>query len=126
MGISGPQVIISKPQGIKRSRDVRRLADGEGWEKPFVDSCTSTFKSYLIPSDEPPAFEIPVVPRPAAEVPQFSEGGAPTRRMMLRPADFLAHGYTDGCMEFGLHISSFFHCPSKHQVWSIPIDRRDS
>ena len=37
VGISGPQVIISTPQGIKLSRDVRRLADGEGLDKPFVD-----------------------------------------------------------------------------------------
>ena len=37
VGISGPQVILSTPQGIKRSRDVRRLADGEGWNKQFVD-----------------------------------------------------------------------------------------
>ena len=99
MGISGPQVIISTPQGIRRSRDVRRLVDGECWNKQVVDSCTSTSKSYLIPSDESPAFEIPVVPRPAVEVPQFSEGGAPTRRMGLHPADFVNHGYTDGCPE---------------------------
>ena len=99
VGISGPQVIISTPQGIKRSRDVRRLVDGECWNKQFVDSCTSTFKSYFIPSDESPAFEIPVVPRPAVEVPHFSEGGAPTRRMGLHPADFANHGYTDGCHE---------------------------
>ena len=43
-------------------------------------------------------FEIPVIcPEHAAEIPQVDVGGS-SRIMMLRPADFPAHGYTAGCL----------------------------
>ena len=61
VGISGSQVVISTPDGIHRSRDVRRLVDGDCSDKTFVDTCKATLKSYLVPEVAAVLLDIPVV-----------------------------------------------------------------
>ena len=97
LGISGPETVVATEDGVVRSRDVRRLADGQQWDKSFIDEHVPTFKEYLQPDDgEREVFDIPVMSVPPEVEPGPTELG-PSRRMMLRPADFATHGFTAGC-----------------------------
>ena len=97
LGISGPETVVATEDGVIRSRDIRRLADGQQWDKAFIDAHVPTFKDYLQPDDgEREVFDIPVMSVPPEVEPDPIELG-PSRRMMLRPADFVTHGFTDGC-----------------------------
>ena len=100
LGISGSEVVLGTATGIVRSRDVRRVAEAECWDRALMDDCKTSFKTYLVPeAAAEEAFEIPVIhldPQRAAEIPRADVGGG-SRRMMLRPSDFRAHGYTAGC-----------------------------
>lgn len=110
LGISGAEVVIGTEEGIKRSRDIRRLPDDESWDRGILDKCQATFREYLDPSStRDDYFDIPVIPHNnEAEVEAVPHVGvaAGVRRMMLRPDDFKKFGYTgggQGCIALQLH-----------------------
>ena len=101
LGISGAEVVIGTEEGIKRSRDIRRLPDDESWDRGILDKCKITFREYLDPSStRDDDFDIPVIPHDNEDeveaVPHVGVAGG-VRRMMLRPDDFKKFGYTGGC-----------------------------
>ena len=73
LGISGSEVVLGTVADIVRSRDVRRVPEAECWDKALMDSCTISFKRYLVPeAAAEEAFDIPVIrpdPQQAAEIP---------------------------------------------------------
>ena len=70
LGVSGAEVVIGTPFGIRRSRDVRRVAGDDSWSKEMITQCTVSFCEYMCPEDGPQTtFEIPVMHREADDVP---------------------------------------------------------
>ena len=51
LGASGNETVIATAEGVVRSRDIRRLLDGQSWDSEFLGLHVRTFKSYLMPDD---------------------------------------------------------------------------
>ena len=97
LGFSVVEVIIGAADGVHRSRDIRRVSDGECWKKDAINQCKVSFRECMSPGDGPQTeFEIPVVHRDPAEVPDI-DFSSRARRLMLHPRDFEKHGFTAGC-----------------------------
>ena len=95
--VSGAEIVVGTPSGIKRSRDARRVPDDQCWDVELSGNCTTTFREYMSPAAGPQErFKIPVVHRDVGEVPPASFSTS-TRRMMLKPEDFDENGFTAGC-----------------------------
>ena len=63
------QKSIGAEEGIKRSRDIRRLPDDESWDRGILDKCQATFREFIDPSStRDDDFDIPGESRESAGV----------------------------------------------------------
>ena len=101
IGMSGssPYLLVGTEQGIQRTTSFRTLEDGKQWDKKLIECVKVGLEEYVdpgaIPQEGNPPSTMPI-PVPGYEIPQAPDATS-SRRMMLNPEDFTAHGYTDGC-----------------------------
>ena len=91
--------MLSMPQGVVRTRDVRVLADdGPRWKLKFVMQFGTAFEQCVDPTEQLPD-TIVIEPGIVAHdvLPPEVETVTTARRMRLTPSDFLTHGYTARC-----------------------------
>ena len=87
------EVYILTPTGVARARNIRRLSEGECWDKAFLNQVQGTPWDHSEGQlDEPLAADpdIPPIITPDEDYEQV-------RRMKLTKHDFRVHGYTPNC-----------------------------